>query len=50
VGYVAIFLFAIGGTAWATRTIFSSDIFIGEVKTADIGGGEVTAPDIAPAR
>ncbi len=51
VGYVAIFLFAIGGTAYATHpgganTISSVDILNGEVKAADIGTGELTSGDI----
>jgi len=51
VGYVAIFLFAIGGTAYATHpggsnTISTGDIINSEVKTADIGDGEVRQPDL----
>ncbi len=46
VGYVAIGLFAIGGTAYATHpggtnTISSGDIINGEVKTADLGPDSV---------
>jgi hypothetical protein len=51
VGYVAIFLFAVGGTAYATHpgganTISTGDIINGEVKTADLGDGEVRNPDL----
>ena len=51
VGYIAIFLFAIGGTAYATHpgganTISSDDIINGEVKAVDIGTGELTSADI----
>jgi hypothetical protein len=53
VGYVAIFLFAVGGTAYATHpggvnTISSEDIINGEVKSVDVGNGEVQSVDIAP--
>jgi hypothetical protein len=53
VGYVAIFLFAVGGTAYATHpgganTISTGDIINGEVKSGDIGEFEVRAGDIAP--
>ena len=46
VGYVAIFLFAIGGTAYATHpgganTISSVDIIDNEVQAADLGTGAV---------
>jgi hypothetical protein len=52
VGYVAIFLFAVGGTAYATHpgganTISTGDIQNGEVKSPDIGDGEVRQPDLA---
>src|SRR3954451_23893538 len=50
VGYIAIFLFAMSGTAVAldgSNTVFSDDIVNGEVKSADIGTSEVTSPDIA---
>jgi len=52
VGYVAIFLFAVGGTAYATHpggvnTISSADIINGEVKSVDVGTGEVQSVDIA---
>jgi hypothetical protein len=52
VGYVAIFLFAVGGTAYATHpgganTISTGDIQNGEVKTADVGDSEVRNPDLA---
>jgi hypothetical protein len=51
VGYVAIVLFAIGGTAYATHpggtnTISSGDIINGEVKTPDLGPDSVTATKI----
>jgi hypothetical protein len=53
VGYVAIFLFAVGGTAYATHpggvnTISSEDIINGEVKSVDVGTGEVRTVDIGP--
>jgi hypothetical protein len=50
VGYVALFCFAMSGTAVAldgSNTVFSDDIVNGEVKSADIGTSEVTSPDIA---
>ena len=52
VGYVAIFLFAVGGTAYATHpgganTISTGDIINGEVKSADVGDGEVRNSDLA---
>ena len=52
VGYVAIFLFAIGGTAYATHpgganTISSGDIINGEVQTLDIAPSAVTAGRLA---
>ena len=52
VGYVAIFLFAIGGTAYATHpgganTISSGDIINGEVQTLDIATSAVTAGRLA---
>jgi hypothetical protein len=50
VGYIAIFLFAMSGTALAldgSNTVFSDDIVNGEVKTADIGTGQVASGDIA---
>jgi len=47
VGYIALF-FALGsGTAMAANTVFSADIVNGEVKSIDIGGGEVGTTDIA---
>ena len=49
VGYIAIFLFAMSGTAVAldgSNTVFSDDIVNGEVKAADIGTGEVGPADI----
>jgi hypothetical protein len=53
VGYVALFCFAMGGTAYATHpggtnTISSADIINGEVRSGDIGDAEVRAPDVAP--
>jgi hypothetical protein len=55
VGYVAIFLFAIGGTASAVdgplpgqNQVGSADIIDGEVKSPDIGGGEVKEADVGP--
>ena len=52
VGYIALFCFAMGGTAWATHpgganTISSGDIINGEVRTGDIGDAEVKAADVA---
>ena len=50
VGYIALFCFAMSGTAIAldgSNTVFSDDIVNGEVKTADIGNGEVGTADIA---
>jgi hypothetical protein len=52
VGYVGIFLFAIGGTAFATHpggtnTISSDDIVDGQVRTADLGTGQVRPADVA---
>jgi hypothetical protein len=46
VGYIALFCFAMGGTAWATHpgganTINSADIIDGEVKTPDIANAAV---------
>ena len=49
VGYIALFCFAMSGTAMAldgTNTVFSDDIVNGEVKAADIGTGELTSGDI----
>ena len=46
VGYVAIFLFAIAGTAYAANTIGSSDIINGQVKSADIGNKQVFSVDV----
>ncbi len=44
VGYIAIFMFALGGTAYATHgapnTISSVDIINGEVRTADINDAD----------
>ena len=46
VGYVAIFLFAIAGTAYAANTIGSADIINGQVKSADIGNNQVQSADV----
>jgi len=53
VGYIAIFLFAIGGTAYAVdgplagqNTVGSEDIINTEVHTGDIGDGAVRGVDI----
>jgi hypothetical protein len=46
VGYVAIFLFAIAGTAYAANTIGSEDIINGEVKSVDIGNNQVRSADV----
>jgi hypothetical protein len=53
VGYIALFLFAMGGSAYALdgplpgqNQVGSDDIINGEVKTADIGTGEVKNGDI----
>jgi hypothetical protein len=58
VGYVAIFLFAIGGTAYATHpggdnTIDSGDIINNQVRSVDVrddglANGGLTAADLAP--
>ena len=50
VGYVAIFLFAIGGTATAltgSNTVFSDDIVNGEVKSPDLANNQVRSVDVA---
>jgi hypothetical protein len=50
VGYIAIFLFAMSGTAIAldgSNTVFSDDIVDGEVKTADLGNNSVRTSKIA---
>jgi hypothetical protein len=49
VGYIALFCFAMSGTAIAldgSNTVFSDDIVNGEVKAADIGTSEVGPQDI----
>ena len=51
VGYVAIFLFAIGGTAYATHpgganTISNGDIINGQVFTQDLADNNLTSLDI----
>jgi trimeric autotransporter adhesin len=51
VGYIALFCFAMGGTAYGldgSNTVFSDDIVNGEVKNGDIGLSEVKANNIAP--
>jgi hypothetical protein len=53
VGYIAIFLFAMSGTAMAldgSNTVFSDDIVNGEVRTADIRDGDVGTLDLADAQ
>jgi hypothetical protein len=54
IGYIALFCFAIGGTAYATHpgganTISSGDVIDGQVKTADLGNGEVKVADVGQA-
>src|SRR4051794_33328652 len=49
VGYIAIFLFAMSGTAIAldgSNTVFSDDIVNGQVKSADIGNQQVQSVDV----
>jgi hypothetical protein len=53
IGYIALFCFAIGGTAYASHpgganTISSADIINGEVKSGDLGDAEVKGADVAP--
>src|SRR3954451_23653124 len=55
VGYIALFLFAMGGSAYALdgplpgqNQVGSEDIINGEVKTGDIGTSEVKANNVAP--
>jgi hypothetical protein len=51
VGYIALFCFAMGGTAYGldgSNTVFSDDIVNGEVKNGDIGAFEVKANNVAP--
>ncbi len=47
IAYIALCFAVGGGTAFAADTVFSEDIVNGEVKSADIGGGEVNTSDIA---
>ncbi len=50
VGYLALFLFAMSGSAAAldgSDTVFTDDIVDGQVKTADIGTGQVRSVDVA---
>jgi hypothetical protein len=49
VGYIAIFLFAMAGSAYAldgSNTVFSDDIVDGQVKEADVGQGAVASPEV----
>jgi hypothetical protein len=49
VGYIALFCFALGGTAYAldgSNTVFSDDIVDGEVTTADLANNAVTGTKI----
>jgi hypothetical protein len=55
VGYIAVFCFAMGGSAYALdgplpgqNQVGSEDIINGEVKNADIGISEVKANNVAP--
>src|SRR6266545_2527014 len=55
VGYIALFLFAMGGSAYALdgplpgqNQVGSDDIINGEVRNADIGTSEVKANNVAP--
>jgi hypothetical protein len=55
VGYIAVFCFAMGGSAYALdgplpgqNQVGSDDIINGEVKNADIGVSEVKANNVAP--
>jgi hypothetical protein len=55
VGYIALFCFAMGGSAYALdgplpgqNQVGSDDIINGEVKNADIGTSEVKANNVAP--
>jgi hypothetical protein len=45
-GALALFLVIAGGTAYASNTVFSTDIVDGEVRAADIGTGEVLSTDL----
>ena len=47
IGSLALFLFAISGTAYAANTVFSTDIVDGEVKTADLANAAVTNAKLA---
>ncbi len=52
VGYIAIFLFAMSGTAVAldgSNTVFSDDIVDGQVKSVDIGNHQVKGIDVRDA-
>ena len=40
-GRVMALFVALGGSAYAVNTVFSSDIVDGQVKSVDIGNGEV---------
>jgi trimeric autotransporter adhesin len=55
IGYIALFLFAMGGSAYALdgplpgqNQVGSDDIINGEVKNQDIGAFEVKANNVAP--
>src|SRR3954453_14654300 len=55
VGYIALFLFAMGGSAYALdgplpgqNQVGSEDIINGEVKNGDIGTFQVNANNVAP--
>ena len=52
VGYIALFCFAMGGTAYATHpgganTISTGDIQDGQVQNADLGPSAVTTDRVA---
>jgi len=46
VGYVAIFLFAVGGTAIAANTVRSEDIVNGEVRGLDVANNNLQGVDV----
>jgi hypothetical protein len=45
-GLLALFLVIAGGTAYAANTVLSEDIVDGEVKSVDIGTGQVRSADV----
>ena len=45
-GFLALFLVLSGGAAYAANTIGSTDIINGQVKSADIGTGQVQVIDV----